>query len=384
VSAISRVAATRESVAAARDVLAAGDSVLILAGDGVGHADAWAELADVAERLGAEVVTEAHATTWNFPVDHPLSGGAMSSQAAVMRRRLEEADTLLMVGVTSQAPVSRFDGGAPLVPWRLRVVAIDDSSWELGKNEPIEVGLLGDVGTNLRLLAQELRERPIDDAELSARLAATTERNEARRRREAEARAGRPPSDELTVEDVAATVAELLPKDFVLVDEAISNRAAFTSVVPFAAPSSYVGANGISLGHSTGTASGVHLAGGAAKVVNIVGDGSLLYYPQALWSAANTGAAIVVVVLNNRGYRVLKLITARIREASMVEAAPVPGLDLDAPEVDLVKLAEAFGVRGVRATTPEEFHRAFAEAVRAPVPVLIDAQIHQGAGASAG
>ena len=70
--------------------------------------------------------------------------------------------------------------------------------------------------------------------------------------------------------------------------------------------------NGLSLGYSVGAALGIQMALPERRVVTVVGDGSLLYYPQALWNAATANAPVVFVVLNNTGYNVLKVIIDRM------------------------------------------------------------------------
>jgi benzoylformate decarboxylase len=358
-------------------VLSGAQQPLIIAGDGVGHARAWTEVAALAEALGATVRTEGYSTLWNFPNRHPLFGGPLPNTAAAMRPIFAAADVVLMCGVTSQAPVSRYDAGGPLVPWRVRTIALDDSPWEVGKNQPVEVGLIGEVGAGLRALAAAVRRSPPPPAQVAARTAAA-EQAGAERADEWDRRVGTArSSDRLSPVSIAAELRDLLP-DAVFVDETISNREAFVNVLDFADPLSYFAANGLSLGYSPGAAVGMQLALPDRRVVNLVGDGSLLYYPHALWNAANRGTPVLFVVLNNGQYRVLKLIIDRMGGPWSATGDMPPGLDIAGPPVDFVSLAESLGVTGERVATLPELRSALKRGVDAGRPYLIDAVLEQG------
>lgn len=357
-------------------VLAGAERPLILAGDGVGHARAWSQAAELAELLGAPVRTESYSTLWNFPHRHPLFGGPMPNTATAMRRVFDSADALLTCGVTAQTPVSRHDGEGPIVPWRIRTVALDDSPWEVGKNQPVEVGLIGDVGAGLRALAESLRRTPPPADRVGARRAAA-ERAGAERVRHWEKQVSAARADDrLSPVSIAAELRELLP-GAVFVDETISNREAFVSVLDFPDPLSYFAANGLSLGYSPAAAAGIRLALPDRQVVNLVGDGSLLYYPHALWNAANREIPVLFVVLNNGQYRVLKLIVDRMGGPWSQAGGMPPGLDIESPEVDIVTLARSMGVAGERVATVPELRSAIKRGADAGKPYLIDAVLDQ-------
>ena len=144
----------RDDVKRAAEVLVAGDRPVMVVGDGVGQADAWSAAVRLAELLGAEVYSESWTTSWPFPVDHPQYCGVVSNVTGQMRKQLEHANPLIWLGVYTPAPVSRFDGEGPLLPWGAPTVAVDDSARELGKNHPVDVGLLGDVKVTLEHLVE--------------------------------------------------------------------------------------------------------------------------------------------------------------------------------------------------------------------------------------
>jgi benzoylformate decarboxylase len=378
---VSRIGATiadADAIERAARVLASASNPVVIAGDGVGLADAWEEAAAVAEALGAPVYTEELSTLWNFPSDHPHYAGALPNISATMRARFDGVDVALFAGFTAQAPVSRHDGAGPLVPAHVRVVAVHHDPWEVGKNQAVEAGVLGDVKRNLAALADALRritrgERSAIDERAKGIRAASADRAAKLKVRAENARR----EGTLSAAYVASELAQILPPRAVMVDEAISNREAFVSFLKFGDPLAYWGAKGLSLGHSTGAALGIKLAAPDRTVVNVVGDGSLMYYPQALWSLANVKVPVLVLVVNNASYRVLKLIWNRWGGPWGDSPALPPGLNFGEPKIDFVKIADSMGVAGERVSKSTELRAAVERGLAADAPYLLDVRVDQ-------
>jgi benzoylformate decarboxylase len=349
---------------------------LIVAGDGVGLADAWAELSAIAERVGAPVYVETLSTTWNFPQAHPQWVGVIPDTPGGMRDVFRGADVALLCGFSSQAPIAFFDSGGPLIPPEVEVIAVHDNSWELGKNSALVAGILGDVRLNLAALLTALKATSLPRsagggatrrrAELARQAA---ERQAAWRQQAAEAVA----AETLSATAVAAALAEVLPSNAVLADESVSNRAPFVNLLTFSTPRSFWAGKGGGLGHSGPAALGMRLAAPDRPVINTVGDGAFLYYPQVLWTAASLGLdRLVFVVLNNASYRVLKIGLERMGGPWSAAGSQPPGLDIQNPCVDMVGLARAFGLQAERLTRPDQLRPALERALTASGPVLLD------------
>jgi benzoylformate decarboxylase len=97
----------------------------------------------------------------------------------------------------------------------------------------------------------------------------------------------------------------------------------------------------------------------------VIGDGSVSYSIQALWSAARYETGVVVVVVNNRGYSILK----GFRDAIGIDDS-VPGLDV--PGVGFVDIAGGFGAGGERIEEAEDLEGALRRALGAERPYLLD------------
>lgn len=104
-------------------------------------------------------------------------------------------------------------------------------------------------------------------------------------------------------------------------------------------------------------------------MVSVVGDGSFLYSPQALWTMAQRELPITVVVLNNRRYKILQDFHASsAAHLGVVVASDLPGLDVGA-------VARVFGVPGTQVTSIDSLQAGFAEAMGVPGPWVLDVQL---------
>ena len=167
----------------AAHVLRSANNPGILAGSRVTEADAMCELVDVAELLGAPVMTESGTTHGRlaFPADHPLNGQGLPLWSPEVRKRLEEFDVLLVVGMDLLRQYV-YHEPSRAIPESIRLVHIDEDPWQLGKNYPVEVGVTGHTKVTLGELAQELTNSFSDEqsAAISARTARHVAAHEAR------------------------------------------------------------------------------------------------------------------------------------------------------------------------------------------------------------
>ncbi|MEV6123067.1 thiamine pyrophosphate-dependent enzyme [Streptomyces sp. NPDC052077] len=107
----------------------------------------------------------------------------------------------------------------------------------------------------------------------------------------------------------------------------------------------------------------MQLAQPERPVVAVLGDGSLQYTVQALWTAAHLRLPVTYVMVNNGGYGILKDLAAA-RDPKRMPAMDLPGIDIPA-------LARGYGVRAQRVTNLRVLARAL-RAPGAPEPRLID------------
>src|SRR5205085_3505354 len=145
----------RAAIEAAAKALASAKRPVIMAGDAVAQNRALAELVALAELIGAPVYAELIANTASFPTSHPLFRGAMARSQQAMRKIFDQHDVLFSVG----ADLFALSLPSDVVPVSsdLRIIHLDTDPWELGKNYPAEVAILGNPKGTLPELTEAIR-----------------------------------------------------------------------------------------------------------------------------------------------------------------------------------------------------------------------------------
>jgi acetolactate synthase-1/2/3 large subunit len=341
---------TTRQVAAERDLdraaelLVASRAPLIYAGGGVHLSDAHDALAQVAEHLQAGVAQSAEGK--GAVSDHnTLSLGAAFWRDSALRAHIHEADLVLAVG-SRLAGVS-FKPGT-------RIIQLDADEQEIGRSHKDTLGLVGDARATLEALLERLR-------------AASAPR----RSRKAEHEALRAKmAAENTMEPNASIIKSLragAPENTILV-------AGMTQIGYYSRPfwpvyeprtylsSSYSG----NLGYAYPVALGAKVARPDRPVISISGDGGFLFNAQELSTAARHRINVVAVVFNDSSYGNV----ARDLDESW---GGQYGAELQNP--DFMKLADAYGVVGMRAKEPTEVGRLVREAIDKDRPVLVEVPV---------
>lgn len=359
------------AVAEAAAVLAKAQRPLVIAGDAVAHGRAHAELVELAELLGAPVYSELVPSTASFPASHPLFRGGMTRMQGPIRKILEHYDVLFSVG--GDLFTLSLPSDIEPMPKELAVIHLDNDPWELGKNYPPKIAILGDPKTTLPELTAAVRAQMTSGARSAARerLEAAQKATLAERdalREKARAMAGQSPVEPLSLLNA---IGEMLPRDAVVVDETISSGAGIRSLIRSDDPQSFFGLRGGGIGWGLPAALGVKLALPDRPVVALVGDGSAMYTCQALWTAAHERIAAVFVIFNNTSYRILKQrLHAQRGLAAQVDR--FVGMELVDPPIDYVGLARSLGIAAERANTVHDTTDLIARGLQADAPLLID------------
>jgi len=238
---------------------------------------------------------------------------------------------------------------------------------------------VADVGATLRALDERLAARMTEPQR-----AAAVQRVDAMRtqratlvdqaRAAAEADASRTP---ISQPFLMHTLGTLVPVGTVVVDESATSLGHVLRYLPSGTPDSFFGGKTGTLGWGMGAALGVQLALPKRKVVATIGDGSVMYAPQALWTAARYKLPITYVIPNNSSYAILKAGMLGMGLASAKKGI-YPGMDLVDPTIDYVALARSLGVRAERVEKPGELRDVLAGCLAHPGPSLVDVVIDRG------
>jgi benzoylformate decarboxylase len=359
------------AVAEAASILAQAKRPLIIAGDAVTHGRAHAELVELAELLGAPVYSELVPSTASFPASHPLFRGGMVRMQGPIRKILEQYDVLFSVG--GDLFTLSLPSDIEPMPKELTLIHLDDDPWELGKNYPPKVAILGDPKTTLPDITKAVREAMSSGARgaarerLDAAKQATLAEREALKAK-ARASVGQTPVQPLSLLNA---IGEMLPRDAVVIDETVSSGGGIRSLIRSDDPQSFFGLRGGGIGWGLPAALGVKLALPDRPVVALVGDGSAMYTCQALWTAAHDKIAVVFVIFNNTSYRILKQrLFAQQGLAAQVDR--FVGMELENPAIDYVGLARSLGIAAERAKTVHDTTDLIAKGLQSNAPLLID------------
>ncbi len=351
---------------------------VILAGQELAVHDAFAEAAELAELVGAGVFQQPIPYCAQFPTEHPAYLGALTRNQKQVRAALEPFDLMLCLG----ADLLRMSVYSPIdpLPPGMPVVHISERDWEIGKNHPTEYAIQANVRETLRALLTLLRAaRPAGAKQHLAakeRLAALAPRNWSAQRDKARL-AALEAAEEKPIDPrfLMLRIAETLPRDAVVVEEALTSSTTLPQFLALRDPRSFYGLASGGLGFALPGAVGVSLALPGRPVVAIVGDGSALYGVQALWTAAHEKLPITYVITNNRSYRILKE-----RLISMRKTDKFVGMDIRKPEIDYVALATSMGVEAHRIVDPQDFAPALRQAMASGAPRLLDVAVADGFG----
>lgn len=373
-----RVRPPREALQQAARVLAEATNPAILAGSRVTETNAMSELVAVAELLGAPVLTESGTTHGRlaFPPEHPLNAQGMPLWSPEVYERLAEFDVLLVVGMDLLRQYV-YHEPARTMPQHIRLVHIDEDPWQLGKNYPVEVAVIGHTQVALDELAPLLRrEIPAAAADTirqratkyAAAHAAVRDRL---RQQIAQQRDFRP----MTSLALMGALSNILPPDIAVVEEAVTTtNTTFERLGVLKNTTGYFGHRGWALGWGLGCTLGAKLAWPHRPVLGLLGEGAAMYGIQGLWSAARYGIPVTFVICNNACYQILK-IGAQGIQLPRALAGQYEGLDLREPEIDFVGLARSLGVDAQRITEPDELAARVAESLRDNKLALFDVPI---------
>lgn len=326
--------------------LAAARAPALVVGGEVDRDGAFDDVVALAERHAARVYAAPMSPRCGFPERHRLFGGFLPPAHDGVRAALEGHDLALVLG----APVFPFhtEGATPgdtAVPEGTALVQLTEdpahAAWT-----PVGTAVVTGLrhGVRTLLAGPPPPERPVPPPRDAVERVVAD-------------------GDVITEELLLQTLADLRSDDAVVVEEAPATRGPMHDHLPFdRAGSFYTCASG-GLGHGLPAAVGMALAR-SEPVVALVGDGSAMYGIQALWSAAQLGVPLTVLVVHNARYRALDQFAEHFGIAKPV-GTTLPGLDF-------VALAAGQGVPGTRVERPGELGPALADALRARGPVVLD------------
>ncbi|HEX9443162.1 MAG TPA: thiamine pyrophosphate-binding protein [Candidatus Binatia bacterium] len=372
-----RVRPNPKEIERAAKLLVEAKTPVMIVGDELYKAKAVDKAVKLAEMIGMSV-TQVRQLFANFPETHPLWVGTIPSSRVDSLTYPKDADVVINVGNKLQ-----HNTPAPIVARSAKFIDLRNDNWSMGNVITTEAPLFADVAYGLDDLIAA-----VESAMTPALKSKVAERAESVRKFTTEARKLRAQivknpdwnASPLLADRLTWEVAQFAEKDAIVVHEAGSIGFHSFEFNPLGGRELffYYGAH---LGSGVGTAAGVKLARPNQQVICLVGDGSFIFGPTALWNMARLELPVITIVYNNHAYsgphsRAIN----HSPGGRMVQTGKFVHDYLGNPDMNMAYIAKGFGVEGEVVESPGQLKEALARAKRFTEegkPYLIDAQVRR-------
>jgi benzoylformate decarboxylase len=341
---------------------------VIVAGNDIAETGVDESIARVARLLGAPVYGSSWPSVNNYASIDSFWRGSLPTTARGISEILGRYDCML--GLGGKTLVAIVYTARDPIPENITFYHISEDGNDLCHNDAPKLGIVGNVKATLEVLAAEL-ERTV-----SPEIVETNVRS-ARESKQALQYALRDQAEKVTQDAeirpivAAREILRSLADGTFVVDEAPCANAFTQPMHRSTAARQYFHNRGGTLGWGMPAAVGVSLANDKAPVLCVVGDGSALYSPQALWSAVHEKTPVVFVVLNNGEYGILKEFMLNQPQYNAQKHGFL-AMDIRDPRIDFQQLAASMGVPAQKIGSKTEISGAVESALASGKSQLIE------------
>lgn len=352
-----------KQVRAAAKLIGSSTRPVLYVGGGVVSSNASDAVCQLARNYRIPVVTTLMAKG-AVPASEPLNLGPVGMHGSKYgNKAINKSDLIIAVGARFS---DRVTGNPETFAPEASVIHIDIDPAEIGKVRPTQVPIVGDAGIVVESLLKELESQGAkpDTSDWVEQVFAWREQYPILERGQ-DAYPG-----QIVPEVALKELSDMLdPHESIVVTEVGQNQMWAAQFIDREEPRTFLSSGGLgTMGYGLPAAIGAAIAFPHKQVVLIGGDGSLQMNSQEMATAAVNGAAVKVVVMNNRALGMVRQWQKLFYEGrySATELADNP---------DFVKLAEAYSWSAERVEDPDDVKAAFARMLAAEGPYLIDMRI---------
>ncbi|MEC0328542.1 biosynthetic-type acetolactate synthase large subunit [Paenibacillus macerans] len=326
---------------------------VIIAGGGVVYSGGHEQLFEFVNKTQIPITTTLLGLG-AFPSGHELWMGMPGMHGTyTANQSIQQADLLINIGARFDDRVTgKLDGFAP----RAKIVHIDIDPAEIGKNVHADIPIVGDVKTVLEMLNP---------------LVSRADKADAWREQIRQSKIDKPlkykdSDSELKPQWVIEMLNETTGGEAIVTTDVGQHQMWAAQFYKFNQPRSWITSGGLgTMGFGFPSAIGAQMAFPDRLVISINGDGGMQMCSQELAICAINNIPVKIVVINNQ-------VLGMVRQwQELIYDNRYSHINLEGSP-DFVKLAEAYGVKGLRAASKEEAKRVWQEALDTPGPVLVE------------
>jgi acetolactate synthase-1/2/3 large subunit len=367
-----RIRGDQREIERAVKLLVQAQKPLLYAGGGVILSEASGSIAPLAEALGAPV---AYSLMGKGAISdsHPLAVGMTGFWGTPAANRLcREADVILAIGTRfAEASSSSWIPKYTFAVGPTKVIQVDIDEEEIGKNYPVEIGILGDAGAVLEdILAGIKNAKKGYNWKDDQRLRHIADEMTAWRREIAVHNS----SDAVPIrpERILAEVRALLPEDGIVVTDVGWNKNGLAQQFPIYKPMTHFPPSGLAtMGFGPAAVIGAKLGAPDKKVITLIGDGAMSSVLGVLATAKERNIAAVWLVMNNSAFGTIYGLQKQAYGRNIGTRFICHDTQADYSP-DFAAIARACGIGGIRVDQPDQLRPALEKALNGNEPILLD------------
>lgn len=337
---------------------------VLMVGNEVGREGCIDQAINLAEKWQFPVFSEERLalTNTNFPTDHPLYVGTFNPENGL----IQNADLLLSIGTRLFLPFS-YKRTEYLRP-ETKIIHVSSDQNLIGNMCAVELGIF----SNAKAALEDLM-----NGSAGGREGESLQKEEVVKFKEKKKRAKNSllmeagKSKNIRVPYLVDALSRYAADNAMIINQGVRSGFYLHDFFQFHSKRKYFGSSGGYLGWGLPAAMGIQLAHPGVQAISFLGDGSFLFSPQALWTAAHYNIPVKIILCNNRSYMAVKSSLRKLNGYSK-KMDKFLGCDITEPEIDYVSLCKGFGVSSWKIDTPEEVPEALSILLNHNGPALLE------------